>query len=678
MRVTTGISPHLPPNPPPGGYQTEHCVLFWVSTPTAKPLPARSLEPSMYALGIDLGTTFTAAATWRDGRADVAPLGSRTAAIPSVVLLREDETMLTGETATRRALSEPHRVAREFKRRLGDTTPIMLAGVPYSAEALTGRLLRAVVEEVVTREGGAPASICVSHPANWGEYKIDLLRQSLRIADLTQPVSLITEPEAAAVFYAQQQRVDPGSTIAVYDLGGGTFDAAVLRKGEVGFTLLGQPEGIERLGGIDFDAAVFGHVARALGGALEDLDEDDPTVITAVSRLREECTDAKEALSSDTDVTIPVLLPNLSTEVRLTRGELEAMVRPALHDSIDALRRALRSAGVSPEQLHSVLLVGGSSRMPLVAQLVGAELGRPVAVDAHPKHAVALGAAWWASGTVGAQAPVARPEAAPPTSFVSTGTGSTPSAPVGASVPPVSLRPAAAATGAAAAAAGVAAAAAATPAAAAAAASAASPASSSLPFPPTPADRTEFIATSPGLGRATPATPMAPILTSPAGRVAETGTNRMRVLGGTIVALVIVLGGLATANALMGGTGSGGQQPDSPSVSVSAGTGPSAAAASTAPVGPTTAGGQGVVGGAGQGAGGAGSTKKNTHTTTHASATPTRTLTSPSPTPTPTWEPPTPTPTSDPTPTPSQVAPTPTRTRVPPVSLPAVTLKAVR
>jgi hypothetical protein len=124
-----------------------------------------------------------------------------------------------------------------------------------------------------------------------------------------------------------------------------------------------------------------------------------------VARLKEECVQAKEALSSDTDVSIAVLLPNISTEVRLTRAELEAMVRPALHSTVDALKRAIRSAGVTPEQLHSVLLVGGSSRMPIVAQLVGAELGRPVAVDAHPKHAVALGAAWLASGALAGRAP---------------------------------------------------------------------------------------------------------------------------------------------------------------------------------------------------------------------------------------------------------------------------------
>lgn len=352
----------------------------------------------MYALGIDLGTTYTAAATWRDDRVEIASLGSRAAVIPSVVLLRDDETFLTGETASRRALTEPGRVAREFKRRLGDPTPLLLGGVPYAAEGLMARLLRWVVDEVAAREGGEPESICVSHPANWGPYKLDLLQQAVRRANLDQPVSYTSEPAAAATFYAQGRPVPTGSVVAVYDLGGGTFDAAVLRKTETGFELLGQPEGIERLGGIDFDAAVFSHVSQAIGDKLEELDDGDPAALAAVARLREECVEAKEALSTDTDVTIPVLLPNLNTEVRLTRSEFEAMVRPVLHESIEALRRALRSAQVDPEELHAVLLVGGSSRIPLVSQLVGAELGRPVAVDAHPKHAIALGAAWVASG----------------------------------------------------------------------------------------------------------------------------------------------------------------------------------------------------------------------------------------------------------------------------------------
>ncbi|MEU4694774.1 Hsp70 family protein [Actinoplanes sp. NPDC023714] len=352
----------------------------------------------MYALGLDLGTTYTAAATWRDGHAEIVPLGSRSAVVPSVVLLRADETFLTGEAASRRGLTEPHRVAREFKRRMGDTTPILLGGVPQSAEALAARMLHAAAGQVYDREGGVPAATCVSYPANWGPYKIDLMRQAVRMAGLGGPVAYTTEPEAVAAGYARQQRLETGAVVAVYDLGGGTFDAAVLRKTAAGFDILGRPEGIERLGGIDFDAAVFHHVQQALGGRLADLDEDDSSVIAAVGRLREECVTAKEALSSDTDTTIPVLLPGFATEVRLTRSEFEAMVRPALYGSVEALKRAVASAGCGVDDLHAILLAGGSSRMPIVAQMVAAEFGRPVAVDAHPKHAVALGAAWLASG----------------------------------------------------------------------------------------------------------------------------------------------------------------------------------------------------------------------------------------------------------------------------------------
>jgi hypothetical protein len=165
--------------------------------------------------------------------------------------------------------------------------------------------------------------------------------------------------------------------------------------------------------------------------------------IAAASRLREECIQAKEALSSDTDVAIAVLLPNISTEVRLTRAELEAMVRPVLHSTVEALKRALRSAGVTAEQLHSVLLVGGSSRMPIVAQLVGAELGRPVAVDAHPKHAVALGAAWLASDTM-QRSQASRGVATvvmPPAAAAAAAAGAAAAAPAGAAAGPPNAAP---------------------------------------------------------------------------------------------------------------------------------------------------------------------------------------------------------------------------------------------
>lgn len=353
-------------------------------------------EKGVYALGVDLGTAFTAAAVSRGGHAEIVSLGSRSAAIPSVVVLLEDTSILTGEAAVRRALLEPSRTAREFKRRFGDPVPLLLGGTPCSAESLTARLLRSVVREVTAQQGGPPSAVCLCHPATWGPYKTDLLQQAVRMAELEVPVTFTAEPAAAAAHYALRERLAPGALVAVYDLGGGTFDAAVLRKTATGFTLVGTPEGIEHLGGADVDAAVFQHVRTVVGVELDALDENLPSTVAAVARLREECVAAKETLSSDTDTTIPVLLPGLATEVRLTRVELEATVRPLIYDTVDALRRAVRSAGVTPADLHSVLLVGGASRMPLVAQIVGAELDRPIAVDAHPKHAVALGAAWTA------------------------------------------------------------------------------------------------------------------------------------------------------------------------------------------------------------------------------------------------------------------------------------------
>ncbi|MDD7940220.1 Hsp70 family protein [Actinomycetospora lutea] len=345
-----------------------------------------------YGLGVDLGTTFTAAAVDRDGRVEMASLGDRAAAVPSVILVREDGTVLTGDAAERRAASEPDRVAREVKRRFGDPMPLILGGSPYAAGDLMARQLGDVVKAVSEREGRMPDVVTLTHPANWGPYKRELFDQIPRQAGLRN-VRMITEPEAAAAHYATNERLEDGATVAVYDLGGGTFDATVLRTSGDGFELLGTPEGIEGLGGIDFDEAVFTHVDRVLGGPVSELDPSDPRATSAVIRLRQDCVLAKEALSADTEATIPVMLPSLQTEVRLTRGEFEDMVRPSISATIASLRRALDSAQVRPEQLTTVLLVGGSSRIPLVSQMVSAELGRPTAVDAHPKHAIVLGAA---------------------------------------------------------------------------------------------------------------------------------------------------------------------------------------------------------------------------------------------------------------------------------------------
>lgn len=350
-----------------------------------------------YSLGVDLGTTFVAAAIAHASQVEMFTLGNRSVVSPAVVYAREDGTLVTGDAAGRRAISRPDRVGREFKRRLGDPTPVILGGATYAVTALLGTLLRDVVERVVETEGGPPDRVVLTHPANWGPFRRELFDEVPPLAGLLAPQMaaprMVTEPEAAAAHYAATHQLSDGDVIAVYDLGGGTFDATVLRKLPGGIEILGTPEGVERLGGVDFDEAILSYVNYASGGALAELDMSDQQTSVAMARLRQDCILAKEALSIDTETVIPVFLPHRHFDVHLTSTDFEDMIRAQVESTIGAFTRTLRSARVEPAQLNAVLLVGGSSRIPLVARMISAELGRPIVVDTHPKYAVALGAA---------------------------------------------------------------------------------------------------------------------------------------------------------------------------------------------------------------------------------------------------------------------------------------------
>jgi YVTN family beta-propeller protein len=359
-----------------------------------------------YSLGVDLGTTFVGAAVAQPNQVEMFTLGDRSVVAAAVVYQRDDGELVAGEFASRRALSSPDRVSREFKRRLGDPTPVILGGSPHSVTELLATLLRDVLRKVTETEGAAPDRVVLTHPANWGPFRRGLFEEVPTMAGLGE-VSLITEPEAAAAHYAASRQLDDGEIVAVYDLGGGTFDATVLRSGPDGVEILGIPEGIERLGGVDFDDAILAHVNYSAGGVLNELDKRDSRAVVALARLRQDCVLAKEALSLDTETIIPVLLPDKHFDVRLTRAEFEDMIRGPIESSITALARTLRSAEVSPSELSGVLLVGGSSRIPLVAHMVSEELGKPTVVDTHPKYAVALGAATVARAR-GTQQPPAR------------------------------------------------------------------------------------------------------------------------------------------------------------------------------------------------------------------------------------------------------------------------------
>ncbi len=380
-----------------------------------------------YSLGVDLGTTFVAAAVGHAPQVEMFTLGDRSVVSPAAVYARDDGSVVTGEAAIRRAISNPDRVGREFKRRLGDPTPVILGGTAYPVTTLLAKVLRDVVTRVTDIEGAPPGRVVLTHPANWGPYRRELFDEVPELAGLTNGHTprTVTEPEAAAAHYAASRQLTEGDVIAVYDLGGGTFDATVLRKQGDGIEILGTPEGIERLGGVDFDEAILSHVNYQAGGALTELDMSDSQTSVAVARLRQDCVLAKEALSVDSETTIPVFLPHRHFDVRLTIDQFEGMIRAQIESTIGALTRTLRSAGVGPDDLTAVLLVGGSSRIPLVARMLSEALERPIVVDTHPKYAVALGAAEMARAEAGAMGPVARrtPAADPALATTSDGPG---------------------------------------------------------------------------------------------------------------------------------------------------------------------------------------------------------------------------------------------------------------
>ncbi|MFT7597978.1 MAG: molecular chaperone DnaK [Acidimicrobiales bacterium] len=361
-----------------------------------------------YWLGIDLGTTSSAAAVVVDGRAEMVDLSHAAKSTPSIVVRAEGGKLVVGDHAVRVAATRPTGTAREFKRRFGDSTPIVLDGDSFAAHELMAVLFHHVVQAVVAQRGELPAGITVSHPTNWGSYKRDLLHNTL-VPVWSSALLLVTEPEAAAIHYAAQDRIPDGMVVAVYDLGGGTFDSAVLRKltnsadGVPRWEQLGRPGGIEHLGGIDFDEVIVQMMLERLELSPSDLDEDDPVIRAAVSQLRSSCRDAKELLSTTTSATIVSFLPGASRAIRITRAEFERLIRPRIEETADELASTIASAFSNPNSIDRVLLVGGSSRIPLIGQVLADRVGRPLVVDTHPKHAVAMGAAT----TLGRQAATA-------------------------------------------------------------------------------------------------------------------------------------------------------------------------------------------------------------------------------------------------------------------------------
>jgi actin-like ATPase involved in cell morphogenesis len=268
-----------------------------------------------------------------------------------------------GEAAAGLAGIDPTRVVRALKRRVGDPDPVVLGGHPWTPEDLSARLLRWVVDRVIEHQNGPPERIALAHPASWSAHTLERLAAALAGQDLD--VAIVAEPHAVA--HAAAGATSPGDTVGVHDLGGGRFDAAVLRREGLparGFAMLGVPETIADLGGLDLDELVWQHVRVAL-----------PDDVAPVARVRRACTRAKETLSDEDEVVVRIRRGDCREAVRLDRATFEGLIAPQVNRTVAALRRTIASAGLEPGQLAALLLVGGSARIPLVARTVTEQLG---------------------------------------------------------------------------------------------------------------------------------------------------------------------------------------------------------------------------------------------------------------------------------------------------------------
>lgn len=355
--------------------------------------------PVPFCVAVDVGNTRTAVAVSQpsaDGEPRTASvrLGRATDTAPSTVFVA-DGGLLFGDAAERRGLARPDRLIREFRRRVGDDVPFLAGDRRLSAADVHAQFVTWAVGVASDLAGSSPAAIAVTVPATWGEHRRGLVRDAL-VREGWSDVELIGEPEAAARQYEATTPLEAGQALAVYDLGGGTFDAVVLCKTASGaLDVVGEPAGLADLGGADFDDAVFRHVLSVAG--LTHLADParalDPGTRIALASLRRECTEAKEALSFDTEAEVPVLAGPTPSTVRLTRAEFERMIEPAVARTVDVFARMLESTDLPPDALTAILLTGGSSRVPRIAQLLSERFDRPVATDADPKAIVALGAA---------------------------------------------------------------------------------------------------------------------------------------------------------------------------------------------------------------------------------------------------------------------------------------------
>jgi actin-like ATPase involved in cell morphogenesis/WD40 repeat protein len=373
-------------------------------------IPVMSPGPQGTSLGVDFGTSHTIAVVRRaDGSLrpllfDGAPL------MPSAVCADADGGLLVGRDAVHAGRRHPERYEPNPKR-LIDRPSTLLGAREYPIADLIAAVLDAVAEEC-RRVVGHPSQVTLTVPAEWGPARRQVLEDAAARSGLGRQVRLVPEPVAAATYYAEalKHRMAVGSSIVVYDLGAGTFDASVVRRTDHGFETVAL-DGRNDLGGLDIDAALIEHLGATYGDREGWKRLVNPTTVEERRYFREfqeEVRGAKERLSrhQQSDIAIPLL----DVEAHLTRTELEQIAHPHLDQTIRVTQAVIRAAGLDVAASAGVFLVGGASRMPLVGTMLHRSLGLAPTVLDQPEVVVAEGSVLWtAAGQRTETFPIQRP-----------------------------------------------------------------------------------------------------------------------------------------------------------------------------------------------------------------------------------------------------------------------------
>ena len=342
-------------------------------------------------IGIDLGTTNSCVAVLEGGEAKVIPNAEGNRTTPSVISFKNGEVRV-GDVAKREAQTSTN-VISSIKRKMGTSEKVEAEGKKYTPQEISAKILMKLKADAEAYLGGEVDRAVITVPAYFNDAERQATKDAGKIAGLTVE-RIINEPTAAALAYGLDKQ-ENAHTVLVYDLGGGTFDVSILELGDGVFEVK-STAGNNRLGGDDFDNRIMDYLVSEFkkeNGV--DLSKDK----LAMQRLKEGAEKAKKDLSGvvTTQISLPFITQGesgpLHLDMTLTRSKFEELISDLVESTIKPVKDALKEAKLKKEDIDKVILVGGSTRIPLVQELVKKELGKEPSKEVNPDEVVAMGAA---------------------------------------------------------------------------------------------------------------------------------------------------------------------------------------------------------------------------------------------------------------------------------------------